>query len=84
MATAAFAGKKGAQQKRVDVTKERFSMQPTANPPTRTGPKLRPRYCSLCGTKCEGAVVAANHCKGKGMRPVRGKGRGKGSKNLSQ
>ncbi len=37
----------------------------------RTGPKLRTRYCALCGAKCEGAVVAANHCKGKGMRGVR-------------
>ena len=39
---------------------------------TRPGPKLRPRYCTFCGTKCEGAVVAANHCKGKGTRPVKG------------
>jgi len=38
---------------------------------TRTGPKLRPRYCTFCGTKCEGARAARTHCKGKG------KGKGK-------
>lgn len=50
---------------------------------TRTGPKLRPRYCTVCGVKCEGARVAAGHCRGGG-----GKGKGKTGtvpkKNLSQ
>jgi hypothetical protein len=41
---------------------------------TRTGPKLRPRYCTFCGTKCEGARQAQRHCRKVGV------GKGKGNK----
>lgn len=34
-------------------------------PKARTGPKLRPRYCTICGVKCEGARQAREHCKGR-------------------
>lgn len=41
-------------------------MEPKPHVHTRTGPKLRTRYCTFCGAKCEGARVAKAHCKGKG------------------
>ena len=46
----------------------------TRTTPTRTGPKLRPRYCTFCGTKCEGARQARGHCNGK----AKGTGKGEG------
>ncbi len=33
---------------------------------TRTGPKLRPRYCTFCGVKCAGAREARGHCRDRG------------------
>lgn len=45
---------------------------PDLTPRIRTGPKLRPRYCTFCGVKCEGAREARGHCKDRGT----GKGEG--------